>query len=146
MSASGPWPLHLPPMMTMTLEDQFPCKARSALALSEDDQLRRFVLCWERADVQWNPPKKKITATDNAAWFATWGDYRIDRDRFHMESGVRKAQVIRCFEIARNLRLIYPDGTISNEAAKVLDALAQNELLIVAERAAKVRKISQAPK
>jgi len=97
----------------------------TAVALLTDQDLQRVVVAWPKVAPRWIPPRKKPPENQAARWDWLWqafneasweGIYDDLADATMLPGGM----AVRVFEVARRLRLVFPDGTISQWARGVL--------------------------
>ena len=94
-----------------------------ALLLLEDKRLGAMVLAWNNISVSWQPPEEIDDARlmkDNALWNTLWSYSDYDRDDLAMASGMSLITSQQVLHRVIALKLVYPDGTISTSARKVL--------------------------
>lgn len=103
--------------------------AESIVPLVESEELRNAVVAWKSVVVSFKEPKDcppDISEAERWAWM--WDQADFDLNSFATVAGCQPQHVGRVFARLRGLRLIYPDGTINNFAAKYLQAIIMAKL------------------
>lgn len=88
-----------------------------------DPDSRLLLAAWASYLVPWKPPEGLAPQEqDSRVWEWLWKGCRPSMARLEGLSGVPKVFIARKLRILRGARLIFPDGTISAWADKILQA------------------------
>lgn len=111
------------------------------LPLLEDMNLVSVVHAWPKIHVVWNPPPsiEVVPLTDYELWETLWDFCSWDEEELAIAAGVTVETALRCFQRALIVRLIYPDGTISNSAKKIIALIMGSKLGKMAKSAANIK-------
>lgn len=103
--------------------------AENIVPLVESEELRNGLVAWKSVvisfkDVSGEPPK----GSDAARWDWMWSQVEFELNSFAIVSGVQNQYANKLFTRLKGLRLIYPDGTIHELAAKYLQSIIMSKL------------------
>jgi len=108
-------------------------KQEDTLPLLDDPDLQKVVLAWRRIRVEPVPPEglPATSFASNETWYWLWEGQRNYVLDLVLCSGFPTnhiSKVERLFRQAKTLRLIYPDGTISSLAARIMGELTAQRI------------------
>jgi len=99
------------------------------LPILDDDMAQKVLIAWTRIIVTRNkttgstPPEcETASGTENAAWNWLWSGVEYDANDLAAVAGIHIQMVKPKVDQLKGNRLIFPDGTISEFAVKVLTA------------------------
>jgi len=104
-----------------------------ALLIAGDPMAKKLLAAWAVTPLIWIPPTSEAPAdTDhNGLWDWIWEDTEIDLDLLSRRSGVPYSFMEPKLTILVASRLIFPDGTISDFAEKILASDVARELGVI---------------
>jgi len=103
--------------------------AENIVPLVESDELRNAVVAWKSVVVTYRRPTDCDPEMSEAEkWVWMWEQVDFDLKAFAAVAGCQPQNVGTIFTRLKGLRLIYPDGTINNFAAKYLQAIIMAKL------------------
>lgn len=107
-----------------TIEDSMVLSGKDEHA----QRLRRFVVGWQKIKI--SAAGKNSAAPENEfdRWDWLWKAVKYDVEELSVISGVPKSMVESCLQTLRGNRVIYPDGTVSSYATKILRAMMKSQL------------------
>jgi len=93
-------------------------------------KLSSLVHIWSKARVEWNPPKEieDVPVIPADRWELLWSFSNWSMEELSVTSNLTLTETGEIFLRARTLRLIYPDGTVSNHARIVLGIRVSQEM------------------
>lgn len=108
--------------------------------LVDDTVLSRVVHAWDNTPVTWNPPHDidPLPSTEKEQLDLLWQYTVFDVDQLSLNTGLSNAVLHTVIARARSLRLIYPNGSISALAKRMIT-------LRVAEELARLRNAASTP-
>ena len=101
----------------------------SVVPLMDDTILRNGIAAWQsvvicRKDAV--EPCQSVVSIDRWNW--AWNQVSFNVQPFSVVCGVPVHEIVRLFDRLKGLKLIYPDGTINNQAKLYMHQLAQSKL------------------
>ncbi len=94
------------------------------LVLLRSRYLQDFCLAWRNADVEFKGDKSyKKPSLERC-----WQQCQYDLESISQVAGVPYSRSAQIFEQAKGLSLIYPDGSLNQNALRVLNQMAQQEI------------------
>lgn len=85
---------------------------------------RQLLAAWSPAWCAWTPPTSPAPADLTDRWRWLWGHVELHAPDFVAACALPQAAGLAAFEGLVALRLVYPDGTISRAAQRLLQAAA----------------------
>lgn len=103
--------------------------AENIVPLVDSEELRNGLVAWKSVVVRFKesegePPK----GSEAGRWEWMWGQVDFELSLFAVVAGVQNQHAQRLFARLKGLRLIYPDGTIHDLAAKYLQSIIMAKL------------------
>lgn len=102
--------------------------ADSIIPLVESAELRNGVVAWKSVRVKYKGSHQCSEKEDHLKWEWMWQQIEFDMRNFGVVAGVKPQDSQNLFNRLKGLRLIYPDGTVSDIATKYLVGLVMNKL------------------
>ncbi len=96
--------------------------------LVEDDTLRNAIVAWKSVVISYTDAADCPYRDEASQWNWMWTKVKFDSQAFGVVAGLKPQDVQNVFQRLAGLRLIYPDGTINNFAAKFLQAIIMAKL------------------
>jgi hypothetical protein len=96
--------------------------------LVEGEELRNGVVAWKSVVVSYSDNEPCEVEDEAAQWEWLWSKVKFDLRSFAVVAGVPPQNGGNLYQRLKGLRLIYPDGTIHNFAAKYLQAIIMAKL------------------
>ena len=90
--------------------------------LSEEDA-QKLVVAWPKVIITRISVKAKAPESENERWKWLWTHIKWSEAELRDISGLPEIKLKRVFNIVKGNRLIYPDGTVSNNAESYLQNL-----------------------
>lgn len=93
----------------------------SLLAILHDKKLQDVMIAWQNIKVSYNKELKDASHLDeHDKWELLWSNCSWDKQSLSALSGLNENDALRYILRLKGLKLIYPDGTISNTAAQYM--------------------------
>lgn len=103
-----------------------------AVVVASDENAMKVLIAWRSVAPPWRPPSGEPPEDRNERWTWLWlgrAPHNVPWLRKLAEaSGVPVAHVLRCWRVLWMQRLVYPDGTVSEEALKVVRAFLAQQI------------------
>ena len=92
------------------------------------EKLRRLVVAWQKIKIT-NSGKDTAAPDDEwEKWEWLWRNAKYDIDKLSVISGMQKSIIEPNLQVLKGNRVIYPDGTVSAYATKILRQLMKSQL------------------
>ena len=101
---------------------QSPTQKVSAQALLDSPTLSLIAGAWEEIEVVWEPPVGEISPVeeDNILWQKMWAHCQWNPNQLAIASGMTVSETHIAVSRLKDLKLIFPDGTVSRSAGWAL--------------------------
>jgi len=86
------------------------------------------VVAWKSVVIAFTDSEPCEETMESLQWNWMWSKVKFDIGGFATVAGVNPQNAGKLFERLRGLRLIYPDGTINDYAAKYLQAIIMSKI------------------
>lgn len=107
-----------------TIEDAMLLAAKNEQA----EKLRRLVVGWQKIKITLSDNKKAVPEEESERWEWLWQSMQYDIDNLAIISGIQKSLVETNIKTLKGNRVIYPDGSVSTSATKILRQLMKSQL------------------
>ncbi len=98
------------------------------LPILEDDMAQKVLIAWPRLAISRTPPADPLPEGSNAAWRWLWQGVEFDANELAGVAGIHIQMVHSKVEQLKGNHLIYPDGSMSDMAVKLLNAKTTSHL------------------
>jgi hypothetical protein len=92
------------------------------------ERLRRFIVAWPKIKITVMPSTKGIPEDESERWEWLWKQIKYDVDGLATISGISKSLIEINLQTLKGNRVIYPDGTVSSFATKILRQMMKSSL------------------
>jgi len=92
------------------------------ICIAGDLEAMKVLGVWPVVPLTWRRPSGRAPADHNSAWDWIWQGARVGAEDLGRRAGLHPYIAAEKFEMLKGARMIYPDGTISRAAARVLEA------------------------
>jgi hypothetical protein len=92
------------------------------IVIAGDLEAMRLLAVWPAIPLHWRVPKGPRPQDPNTAWDWLWKGIAIGAADLGRRAGLHPYTAVEKFEMLKGARMIFPDGTISQAAARVLEA------------------------
>ena len=100
---------------------------REDLAGVVDDPVGiRFLAAWRRQVPSWKKPRAKQPTEIGLLWLWLWSGVRYDREELAIAAKVNESAAELYLRACVSARIVYPDGTISKPATRLIAAHVTN--------------------
>lgn len=99
-----------------------------ALPIADDDLAQRVLVAWPRISIHVSPPDSMPPVPTNETWRWIWSGVTYDAQELAATAGIHLQMVRIKVDVLKGNHLIYPDGSISIYAAKLLAARMHQQL------------------
>lgn len=99
-------------------------------ALKDNTEVQKLVAAWPAAKLISSPTcrQKSQPQPDSDLWEWIWTQRTVDLDDLALKLGTCRTRAAAALEIARGNRLVYPDGTVHEQALLYIRALVARDL------------------
>ncbi|MFQ5503435.1 MAG: hypothetical protein ACE5F1_01405 [Planctomycetota bacterium] len=112
--------------------------AASAAAMLDDWRLVLLVLSWPQVQIEQLSEWDRVSR--NPTWQGLWATVRIDEGQLGAILGLSDGEAMRVLDRAIELRMIYPDGTVSDSASEAAGSLTAVALEAASKKGVKPRR------
>ena len=106
---------HLAPFREAEKRDQL-------AGVVDDREAIRVLAAWRLVRWTWHKPRGKAPTEINELWYWLWAGGKFDLEALSAAAGHSRGVVERSLAVLVNARIVYPDGSISVEAARLVEA------------------------
>lgn len=99
------------------------------LPVMDDLSLQKILIAWPKISISHISTKKTAPSTKNELWHWLWEQIEFEQDEITEITGI-KYDLPKMFKILIGNRIIYPDGSISLNASKILKNILRRKLKI----------------
>lgn len=100
---------------------------REDLAIIVDDPAAiRFLAAWRRQSPTWRQPRAKQPTELGLLWIWLWAGVHYDRSDLAVASKLNESAAELYLRSCMSARIVYPDGTISKPAERLITAHVTN--------------------
>ncbi len=95
------------------------------LPILDDELAQKVLIAWQRIIVTRAKPTDPLPESDNAAWQWLWSSVEYDAQELAAVAGIHIQMIRPKIEQLKGNHLIFPDGSIAEQAVEILEAKAE---------------------
>jgi len=99
------------------------------LPVMDNLSLQKILIAWSKISISRLPIKKAAPSIPNELWRWLWDQIEFKQDEITEITGI-KFDLSKLLKILIGNRIIYPDGSISSFASKILKSILKTKLKI----------------
>lgn len=90
------------------------------MPIIDDEDAQKVIAAWDSMATRWKVPDGIPPHEERELWEWLWINMQINYDELALRAGVSRLTAERRFKMLIAARLVYPNGTISSNAYKLL--------------------------